>query len=876
MKGNTPQEIRQAFFNFFEDKGHKVVPSVPLVVKDDPTLMFINAGMNPFKDYFLGLKKADNTRLADSQKCLRVSGKHNDLEEVGVDTYHHTLFEMLGNWSFGDYFKKEAIQWAWEFLTEVCKLDADRLYITFFEGDAKDKLGPDNEAKEIWGAYVGEDRILPFDRKDNFWEMGDIGPCGPCSEIHIDLRSSEEREAVDGASLVNQDHPQVIEIWNLVFMEFLRKADGSLENLPEKHVDTGMGFERLVRAIEGKSSNYDTAVFSSLLKKIEAITSQSYGKEEGIDIAMRVIADHLRAVSFAIADGQNPSNVKAGYVIRRILRRAVRYSYQGLNYPQPLLHQLVSTLVEDMGTAYPELVNQQSFIEQVILEEEKSFLKTLEEGIQRLTKALQSLGNGKELDGQTAFELYDTYGFPLDLTQLICSEKEINVDIEGFNQALAEQKSRSRAEGKSTSGDWHILREDKVEEFVGYDREHCTVHITKWRAVERKGKTSYQLVFSVTPFYAEGGGQVGDKGVIRNDNEQIAVYNTTKENDTIIHWVNALPNDLNASFEAKIDLKTRKATERNHSATHLLHEALRNTLGNHVEQRGSLVEAKGLRFDFSHPGKVDLETLHQIEDQVNAKIWENISLEENRNALIEEAKAQGAMALFGEKYGDVVRTIKFGSSIELCGGCHVRSTGAIGQFIITAESSVASGIRRIEAITGEAALAMMQRQRQVLHEGQELLGQGEMLSSITKLIEDNKAYAKKIESYKALEGQAVKKDWSDQVQQVGKVSLGSYTTDLDSGTIKDVLFQLKNEIPSSAWLVGQRSQGKVTLSIAFSQDLIDEHGFHAGNMVRELAKHIQGGGGGQPFFATAGGKNPEGLDQALQAGVDTITTQLSA
>ena len=876
MKGNTPQEIRQAFFQFFEEKGHKIVPSVPLVVKDDPTLMFINAGMNPFKDYFLGLKKAHNRRVADSQKCLRVSGKHNDLEEVGVDTYHHTLFEMLGNWSFGDYFKKEAIQWAWEFLTEVCKLDADRLYITYFKGDSNVKLGPDDEAKDIWGNYVGEDKILPFDRKDNFWEMGDIGPCGPCSEIHIDLRSAQEREAIDGASLVNQDHPQVIEIWNLVFMEFIRKADGSLESLPEKHVDTGMGFERLVRAIEGKSSNYDTAVFSSLLKKVEAITSQSYGKEEGIDIAMRVITDHLRAVSFAIADGQNPSNVKAGYVIRRILRRAVRYSYQGLHYPKPLLHQLVSTLVEDMGVAYPELVNQQSFIEQVILEEEKSFLKTLEEGIQRLTKALQALGDGKELDGQTVFELYDTYGFPLDLTQLICSEKEIDVDIEGFNQALTEQKSRSRSEGKATSGDWHILREDKVEEFVGYDREHCTVHITKWRAIERKGKTSYQLVFSVTPFYAEGGGQVGDKGIIRNDQEKIAVYNTTKENDTIVHWVNTLPNDLNASFDAHIDLKTRKATERNHSATHLLHETLRNTLGNHVEQRGSLVDAKGLRFDFSHPGKVDLETLHKIEDQVNAKIWENISLEENRNALIEEAKAQGAMALFGEKYGDVVRTIKFRSSIELCGGCHVNSTGAIGQFIITAESSVASGIRRIEAITGEDALSMMQRQRQLLSEGQELLGQGDILPAITKLIEDNKAFAKKIESYKALEGQAVKKDWADQVQQVGKIRLGSFTTDLDSGTIKDVLFQLKNEIPSSAWLVGQRNQGKVTLSIAFSQDLIDEHGFHAGNMVRELAKHIQGGGGGQPFFATAGGKNPEGLNQALQAGVDTITTILSA
>ena len=855
--------IRETFLQFFISKQHQIVPSAPMVVKNDPTLMFTNAGMNQFKDYFLGNQVAKNSRVADSQKCLRVSGKQNDLEEVGVDTYHHTMFEMLGNWSFGDYFKKEAIDWAWELLTEVYGIDKDRLYVTVFSGDEQDGVPEDSEARELWKVHIAEDRILGYDKKDNFWEMGDVGPCGPCSEIHVDVRSEADRKAVDGKTLVNQDHPQVIEIWNLVFMQLNRLADGSLVPLPAKHVDTGMGFERLSAVLQNKSSNYDTDVFAPLIRKVENISGLAYtASDDKKDVAIRVVVDHIRAISFSIADGQLPSNTGAGYVIRRILRRAVRYGYSFLNMRNAFLHELVPVLSEQMGKHFPELPAQLELIEKVIREEEESFLRTLERGIQRFT---EYQGKHQQVKGDFAFELYDTFGFPIDLTQLMAAENGMSVDLEGFNRALEVQKSRSRKATAIETGDWVVLREDDQEEFIGYDYTDANVFITRYRKVSQKGKELIQLVFNITPFYAEGGGQVGDTGTITGEESgSVAVVNTKKENALIIHFAEKLPANPNEPFKAQVNVARRSQTAANHTATHLLHHVLREVLGTHVEQKGSLVHPDYLRFDFSHFQKVTREELKLIEKKVNALIRANAALNERRAVPIEEAQELGAMALFGEKYGDLVRVIQFDQSVELCGGIHVPLTGSIGLFKIHSESSVAAGIRRIEAITGAKAEDMMFEKAEMLDGLRALLrNPNNVRKSIEELVKENQNMQKRVEDFQRHKAKEWKSILKNDREEVNGMQVVMREIDVAQNVIKDMLFQLKGELDNSVFIAALKTSDKITLSVAVSDDLVNDRKVHAGNLVREMAKEVKGGGGGQPFFASAGGKDPEAMPKAF-------------
>lgn len=863
----TSSEIRSKFLEFFKSKSHAVVASAPMVVKDDPTLMFTNAGMNQFKEYFLGNKEAKNVRVTDTQKCLRVSGKHNDLEEVGMDTYHHTMFEMLGNWSFGDYFKKEAIGWAWELLVDVFKIDKDMLYVTIFEGDEEKGLARDTEAYDFWKQYIAEDRILNGSYKDNFWEMGDQGPCGPCSEIHVDIRSEEDKAKVDGASLVNMDHPQVVEVWNLVFMQFNRKASGSLDKLPAQHVDTGMGFERLCMVLQEKQSNYDTDVFTPLIREVEAVTNSRYGKDEKVDIAIRVICDHVRAVSFSIADGQLPSNSGAGYVIRRILRRAIRYGFTFLDKKEPFIHKLVPTLVKQMGGAFPELVSEKNLINNVIREEEHSFLRTLSEGMLLLENIVKN-ATSKTINGAKVFELKDTYGFPEDLTELILREQGFNYDVETFNKRLKEQQDSGRAATKIETGDWVELIDDTEEEFVGYDTLEVAVKITRYRRIEsKKDGELYQLVFNITPFYPEGGGQVGDKGYLEAPNgEVVYIVDTKKENNLIVHFAKSLPRHTGDVFRAIVDKKQRSRTASNHTATHLLHQALRNILGEHVAQKGSMVHSRNLRFDFSHFSKVTSEELQQVEDFVNARIREGIDLEERRNIPYDQAIEEGAIALFGEKYGDSVRAIKFGKSMELCGGTHVDCTQDIWHFIITSEGAVASGIRRIEAITGDAAKQYFMERSEVFKNVQKALNNSkDPVGSIEKLQEENNALQKQLQQLLKDKAKNIKGDLKSEVTQVNGVNFLSKQLDLDANGLKDLAYELGGELDNLFLLFGSDAEGKALLTCYISKDLAQTKGLNAGQIVRELGKHIQGGGGGQPFFATAGGKNPAGIPEALAA-----------
>ena len=859
----TSQEIRQKFLDFFKSKGHEIVPSAPIVLKDDPTLMFSNSGMTQFKDFFLGYKQPSSLRVADTQKCLRVSGKHNDLDDVGRDTYHHTMFEMLGNWSFGDYFKKEAIEWAWELLTGVYKIPKENIYVTIFEGDASENLDRDQEAYNFWKAHISEDRILNGNKKDNFWEMGEQGPCGPCSEIHIDLRSEEEKAKISGKELVNQDHPQVIEVWNLVFMEFNRKADGSLEKLPKQNVDTGMGFERLCMALQGKSSNYDTDVFTPLIEKVEEISGKKYeGKlEDEKDIAIRVIVDHIRAVAFAIADGQLPSNNGAGYVIRRILRRAIRYGFTFLGQKEPFIYQLVDTLVQHMGEAFPELKKQHHLVQNVIREEENSFLRTLEQGLLMLDAMMNNAEN-KEISGSKAFELYDTYGFPIDLTALILAEKGFTLDEAGFEENLKKQKERSRAAAQTKTDDWVVIREDDETEFIGYDATEGTVRITQYRKVEsQKEGTQYQLVFNVTPFYPEGGGQVGDKGFLTSaSGEMTYILDTKKENNLIIHIAESLPENLNESFKAEV--KGRPLTEANHTATHLLHQALREVLGTHVEQRGSKVDFDGLRFDFSHFQKVTDEELQAVEKKVNERILQQIALKEHRSISMKEAMEAGAMALFGEKYGDKVRMIEFADSKELCGGTHVKNTSDIWYFKIISEGAVASGIRRVEAITREKVKEYFFNLEAQHEKLSALLKSKDLVKSTEKLQEENAQLKAEVEALKKEKAKGEVQNWKNQFVQSGDKQLLVKKTSLDAASVKDILFQLKKEIATSVIVILSDAGEKPMITVGVSDDLDGK--YHAGNIVKELAKEIQGGGGGNPGFATAGGKNLAGLENAEQ------------
>ena len=859
--------IRQQFLDFFESKNHHTVSSAPMVVKDDPTLMFTNAGMNQFKDYFLGNTIPNYPRVCDTQKCLRVSGKHNDLEEVGYDTYHHTMFEMLGNWSFGDYFKKEAIEWAWELLTDVYQIDKDRLYVSVFEGSSEDKLKKDEEAFIIWSKLIDSDRIIDGNKKDNFWEMGDVGPCGPCSEIHVDIRSDEDRKNVDGKTLVNADHPQVIEVWNLVFMQYNRKADGSLEKLPQTHVDTGMGFERLCMVLQGVQSNYDTDVFQPLIQQIALLSNKVYGDDEKDDIAMRVIADHLRAVSFSIADGQLPSNTGAGYVIRRILRRAVRYAFTFLDAKEPFMYQLVDILVQNMGEQFKELNSQFELIKKVIQEEENSFLKTLDKGIARFDSLIIE---NNIVSGKDAFELYDTYGFPIDLTQLLAQEKGYAVSIDEFNLFLEEQKNRSRQASSLETEDWVVIYDDEVEEFVGYDQTDSKVKIVRYRKVKQKGEEFYQLVFNLTPFYAEGGGQVGDTGTLSNENETIQILDTKKENNLIVHFSNQLPANLSASFLAKVDLEKRNSTANNHTATHLLHESLREVLGEHVSQKGSLVNADYLRFDFSHFSKVSSHEIKLVEDKVNYKIRQNLLLEEHRNLPIEKAQEMGAMALFGEKYGDVVRVIKFGTSAELCGGIHVPSTANIGLFKIVSESAVASGVRRVEAISADKAIAFYEDKLSAINQLGSLLKTQDVLKSVGQLIEENQLLNKKISQLNSAKAGDLKNDLLKEAEEVNGVRFIAKSVDLDAKAIKNLAFELTKSNDNLLLVLASQVDGKVTLTIALSEKLSQSKDLHAGNMVRELSKEIKGGGGGQAFFATAGGKDASGIPVVLEKAKDYL------
>ena len=908
----TSKEIRKTFLDYFKSKQHEIVPSAPMVIKNDPTLMFTNAGMNQFKDLFLGNSPVKYPRIADTQKCLRVSGKHNDLEEVGVDTYHHTMFEMLGNWSFGDYFKKEAIQWSWELLTEIYKIDKSRLYVTVFEGSKDDNLPFDQDAYDEWKKYIAEDRIIHGNKKDNFWEMGDTGPCGPCSEIHVDIRSEEERKKQDGKELVNASHPQVIEIWNNVFMEFNRmwKSNSSpkellewetaygikddafsflrskkhsevtfLQNLPAKHVDTGMGFERLCVVIQGKQSNYDTDVFMPLIEKIEKLSGLKYKSEdhhkqaEIINIGMRVIADHIRAISFSIADGQLPSNTGAGYVIRRILRRAVRYGYQSLGLKEPFMHRLVPVLAHQMGEAFPELESQKLLIEKVIREEEQAFFRTLENGLKRIDQICIDLNAKKQksVAGNLVFELYDTFGFPLDLTSLIARDYGLEIDEKGFNEELEKQKARSRQAAAVETEDWvELVKADKGE-FIGYDHLDSPIKIVKYRKVKAKNKEQFQLVFEKTPFYPEGGGQVGDTGFIESANEKIFITDTKKENNLIIHFADKLPENPSSTFNAKVNSEKRQLTACNHSATHLLHEALRSVLGTHVEQKGSLVNAEHLRFDFSHFAKMTEEELDRVEKMVNEKIRRNILLDEKRDTPIEKAKAMGAMALFGEKYGETVRVIKFDSSVELCGGTHIKATGEIGHFKITSEGAVAAGIRRIEAITSVKADEVLHEQEMKLKEINLLLkNPKDIIKAVNELIDTNHKLLKQVEGFQHEQAQSVKKELLTKAKKQGDIHVLVEKVSLDAQQIKDISFQMKEQLSNLFAVLVAEQDGKAHIAVTVAESLVKEKNMHAGNIVKELAKHVNGGGGGQPFFATAGGSKPEGIGEVLKKAEDIL------
>ena len=872
------KEIRTQFLNFFKEKKHKIVPSAPMVIKDDPTLMFTNAGMNQFKEYFLGNSIAKNKRVADTQKCLRVSGKHNDLEEVGKDTYHHTMFEMLGNWSFGDYFKKEAIEWAWELLTDRLKIDQESLYVSVFEGSSDaDNLERDEEAYNLWSSIVPKNRIILGNKKDNFWEMGDQGPCGPCSEIHVDIRSAEEKAKIPGATLVNKDHPLVVEIWNLVFMQYNRKADGSLESLPEKHVDTGMGFERLCMVLQGVQSNYDTDVFTPIIREIEAITGRDYGVSEDsgeqTDIAIRVIADHIRAVAFSIADGQLPSNTGAGYVIRRILRRAIRYGFTFLDMKEPFMHRLVKVLTNTMGEAFPELKKQRQLIENVVKEEEHSFLHTLEQGLVLLDNVMKQT-KGKEVSGRKAFELYDTYGFPIDLTALILEEKGFTLDGKGFQEAMQEQKNRSRSASEMAKEDWEIISTDKEQEFVGYDVLETAVKVVKYRKVtSKKEGEQYQMVFNLTPFYPEGGGQVGDKGYLEAPNGDVVyILDTKKENNEIVHFAKNLPKNITDTFKAVVDKKQRQRTAANHTATHLLHQALREVLGPHVEQKGSAVHSKYLRFDFSHFAKLTVDELRSVENFVNARIEGQLPLEENRNVPMETAMKEGAMALFGEKYGDSVRTIRFGKSIELCGGTHVENTGDIWHFKIRSEGAVAAGIRRIEAITLDAVKDFYYQNNRNLYEIKDLLNNAQdPVKAVEALQLENAKLKKEVEVLLKDKAKNLKGELMGELEEINGIRFLAKKVDLDASGIKDLSFEMGNGIDNVFLLFGSAQGEKALLSCYISKELVATKNLNAGTIVRELGKYIQGGGGGQPFFATAGGKNPEGIDEALAKARDYLT-----
>ncbi|WP_118196703.1 alanine--tRNA ligase [Albibacterium indicum] len=865
----TSKEIRSTFLEFFETRGHRIVPSAPIVVKNDPTLLFTNAGMNQFKDYFLGNRMPADKRVVDTQKCLRVSGKHNDLEEVGVDTYHHTMFEMLGNWSFGDYFKKEAIEWSWRLLTEVYRIDPDQIYVTVFEGDEKEGLPFDQEAYDEWLKWIDPERVLKGNKKDNFWEMGETGPCGPCSEIHVDCRSKEEREEFDGRNLVNEDHPQVIEIWNNVFMEFNRLKDGSLQELPQKHVDTGMGFERLVRVLQQKNSNYDTDVFSGTIEAIEKICDIGYqGGDSREDIAFRVLADHIRAVSFAIADGQLPSNTGAGYVIRRILRRAVRYYYSYLQSEYALLYRLVPLLSDQFKEVFPELDKQRDFVAKVIREEEETFLKTLEKGLKKIDEVIRHSKEKTIIDGQTAFELYDTFGFPIDLTRLIASEKGFSVDEGGFEREMQKQKERSRAATAIDTDDWVVLREGGRGEFVGYHDLLIETEVARYRKIKVKDKTKYQIVLSATPFYAESGGQVGDQGVLVFGEETIAVTDTKKENELIVHMVDKLPTDINSKLVAQVDMQKRLNTSYNHTATHLLHAALKEVLGDHVGQKGSFVSPDILRFDFSHFSKLSEEELVRINRLVNSKIRENI-LVETEEMPKEKALSLGATALFGEKYGDEVRVVMIDPaySIELCGGTHVPQTGMIGVFTIVSESAVASGVRRIEALTGPAAFNYFTEKISQSKQIAELLKGSNPLKAIEDMINENHQLKKEVEKATLDKVKTLRDELAVSADDIGGINFIARKVDLDhADTVKKLAFSLKNSVDRLFLVLGADIQGKPHLSVMISDDLIKEKGFNASVIIRELAKEINGGGGGQPFFASAGGKNVEGLQRAIDKG----------
>ncbi|MCF6364587.1 MAG: alanine--tRNA ligase [Bacteroidales bacterium] len=870
----SSNEIRKTFIDFFKSKNHKIVSSAPMVVKDDPTLMFTNAGMNQFKDIFLGNSEIVNSRIADTQKCLRVSGKHNDLEEVGHDTYHHTMFEMLGNWSFGDYFKKEAIDWAWEYLTEVLKINKNNLYATVFEGSKEDVTEADNEALEYWKQYLPEDRILYGNKKDNFWEMGASGPCGPCSEIHIDIRDDEEKTKIPGRDLVNKDHPLVIEIWNLVFIQYNRKKGGELENLPAKHIDTGMGFERLCMVVQKKQSNYDTDIFQPIIKKISELSGKLYGKNNETDIAMRVIADHLRAVSFSITDGQLPSNTGAGYVIRRILRRAVRYAYTFLEMKEPFINKLTDSLTDVMGGAFNELVNQKNIIKKVIYEEEVSFLRTLEKGIKLLDKVIKTEkeNNQKVVEGAAVFLLYDTFGFPYDLTELILKEHGLKINKSGFDEAMKLQKMMSKDAAVEDKDDWVVISEDDIEEFIGYDRMEAEIKITRYRKVNVKGKDFYHLVFNFTPFYAESGGQVGDKGYIESDSDKIEIIDTQKEHNVIIHIAKKLPADTNATYKAVVSSQQRKLTTANHSATHLMHKILRDVLGNHVEQKGSLVNPKHLRFDFSHFQKMTDEEILEVEKAVNEKVRANISLDEKRAIPMADAKKMGATALFGEKYGDLVRVIKFDDSTELCGGTHVSATGEIGFFKIISESAIAAGIRRIEAVTSVEAEKYIYKNLQLINDIQSYFKASKNLKlSIEKTLEENKALKKQVEEFEKEKVKILKQKLKSNVREINSINVIAEKVEVsNAGQIKDMAFQLKGEIENLFFVTAADINGKVNLTIIISDNLVKEKGLNAGQIIREIAKEVKGGGGGQAGFASAGGSDVSGIDKALKKAVEFV------
>ena len=869
------KEIRRKFLDFFRAKGHEIVKSAPLVVKDDPTLMFTNAGMNQFKDIFLGTREADHSRVADTQKCLRVSGKHNDLEEVGIDTYHHTMFEMLGNWSFGDYFKKEAIHWAWELLTRVYELPGDRIYATVFEGDADDNLDRDDEAYRIWKEILPGERILYGSKKDNFWEMGETGPCGPCSEIHIDLRPDSELESIRGDQLVNQDHPLVIEIWNLVFIQFNRLVNGKLENLPERHVDTGMGFERLVMAIQGKTSNYETDIFQPLIREIAAKAKTSYGKDEKNDIAIRVISDHVRAVAFTIADGQLPSNTKAGYVTRRILRRAVRYGFTYLNFSDPVIFQLVDVLSDQFRNVFPEISEQKEFIKRVIYEEESSFLKTLENGLKRFDQIKVRLKKGNSIiDGKIVFELYDTYGFPVDLTALIARENGLSVDEKGFQEEMKKQRERSKKAARQEAGDWVILKDIDRVEFLGYEQIRAQANIARYREVVSNERTYYQIVLDRTPFYAESGGQVGDRGYIQANGDRVHIVDTKKENELIIHISHKLPETPREEFICVVDEYKRRLTENNHSATHLMHAALRKVLGTHVQQRGSLVNEEILRFDFSHYTRMTHQEIREVERIVNQKVRENIRIDEKRNIPVEEAKKMGAMALFGEKYGEFVRVISFDPSfsVELCGGTHVPSTGRIGIFKIISESSIAAGVRRIEAVTADKAESYINRHLDLLEEiNLTLKKPRDIVKTVESLVNDNIKLQKEIEALQVKDTQELKDELIHRVKRVNNTNVIAEKIQVsDAAVLKNLAFQIRQQVDNLFLVLAADIDGKPLITLMISDNLVEQKDLNAGNIIKELAKEIDGGGGGQPFYATAGGKNPDGIDNVLKKSLGYI------